>query len=403
MEEFIEDIERKLMPVFKDIEENALKNQKKVLQAFKECKIALHHLAGSSGYGYDDTGKVKLNELFAKIFNAEAAICTPFLTCGTHSLCSALFGVLRPGDKFLSITGDVYDSLQTAVKGSGVGSLKEFGVDYECTDLINNDFDYKKIKELISKTTYKLIYIQRSAGYSCRETLSIESIQKVIEFIKTNLPHTIIFVDNCYGTFSAPKEPTDVGADICVGSLIKNAGGGICPTGGYVVGKQKYIDLIAGRIFGIGLGTEVGSYAYGYQNYFEGIFIAPSVVKNALKGSALLGAVLKEFNIESVPKSYTVPKDLIRQINFNDENKMIEFIRKVQENSPVDSFVVPYPSEMPGYADPVIMAAGAFVQGASIEMSADGPVRPPYTVYFQGGITYEQVKLFVTEVAKMFK
>ena len=210
-------------------------------------------------------------------------------------------------------------------------------------------------------------------------------------------------MDNCYGTFSAPKEPTDVGADICVGSLIKNAGGGICPTGGYVVGKQKYIDLIAGRIFGIGLGTEVGSYAYGYQNYFEGVFIAPSVVKNALKGSALLGAVLKEFNIESVPKSYTVPKDLIRQINFNDENKMIEFIRKVQENSPVDSFVVPYPSEMPGYADPVIMAAGAFIQGASIEMSADGPVRPPYTVYFQGGITYEQVKLFVTEVAKMFK
>lgn len=402
MQKLIQKAEEKLIKVFNEIDDIALHNQKKVLDAFKESRIALHHMSGSSGYGYDDTGKIKLNELFARIFHTESAICTPFLTCGTHALGSALFGVLRPGNSFLSITDDVYDSLQTTVRGDGVGSLKEFGVDYHYISLIDNDFDYNKIESELAKG-YNLVYIQRSAGYSNRDTLSIAKIENVIKKVRSIKPDIIIFVDNCYGTFSDKQEPTDVGADICVGSLIKNAGGGICPTGGYIVGKKEYIDKIEGRIFGVGLGAEVGSYAYGYQNYFEGVFIAPSVVKNAIKGSSLLGAVLSELGVQSTPVAYTKPNDLIRRIVFNDEQKMINFIKKVQECSPVDSFVVPYPSEMPGYEDPVIMAAGAFVQGASIEMSADGPVRPPYTVYFQGGITYEQVKLFTEELSVIIK
>lgn len=401
MSELIEKIEEKLTNVFKEIEKVALINQKKVQEAFKEAKVALHHMSGSTGYGYDDTGKVKLAEVFKNIFHTESAIVTPFITCGTHALCSALFGVLRPNDKMLSITGDVYDSLQTAVRGEGVGSLKEFGVASCFVELKNGKFDYDAINNAIKKDNYRLVYIQRSSGYSNRDTLTIDEIGEAIKFVKELYPKSIIFVDNCYGTFSCDKEPTDVGADIVVGSLIKNAGGGICPTGGYIVGKKEYIDLIEGRIFGIGLGAEVGSYAYGYQNFFEGVYIAPSVVKNAIKGSVLVGAILNELGINSFPAPYKRPNDLIRRIVFNDENKMISFIRKVQECSPVDSFVVPFPSEMPGYADPVIMAAGAFVQGASIEMSADGPVRPPYTAYFQGGITYEQVKLFAEELIKI--
>lgn len=398
----INKIEEKLNPVFSELDDIALHNQKKVLNAFKENRVALHHMAGSSGYGYDDTGKVKLAEVFAKIFNTEAAICSPNLTSGTHSLCTALFGCLFTGDKALSITGDVYDTLQSAVYGEGIGSLKDYGIEFSKVELIGSEFDYPKISEAIKKVNPKLIYIQRSAGYSNRDTLSISKIKEAIDFVKKEKQDAIVFVDNCYGTFSEKLEPTDVGADVVVGSLIKNAGGGIAPTGGYIVGKKSLIETIEGRLFGVGLGSEVGSYAYGYTPYFEGVFIAPSVVKNAIKGSALVGAVLSELGVESFPKAYSRPNDLIRRIVFNDKDKMINFIQKVQECSPIDSFAVPEPWEMPGYSDPVIMAAGCFVQGASIEMSADGPIRPPFTAYFQGGITYEQVKIFIEEVVKQF-
>lgn len=395
----VQSCEEKLKDVIKNIEDIAIYNQHKVLKAFQDNNIALHHFSGSSGYGYDDLGKVKLSSLFASIFHTEDAICSPLITSGTHALCVSLFGILRPGDKFVSITGNVYDSLQTAVSGDNVGSLKEMGVSFDYIDLLdNNMFNYTEIENYMKNNSPRLVYFQRSAGYSNRDTLSISQLKEGIDFVKKINPNVIVFVDNCYGTFSDKLEPTDVGADVCVGSLIKNAGGGLAPTGGYIVGKADLVSLIAGRLFGVGLGMEVGSYSYGYQNYFEGLFIAPSVVKNALKGSCLVGAVLSELGIDSCPQPYTKPNDLIRRITFNDEEKMIKFIQLVQLCSPVDSFVKPVPSEMPGYDSKVIMAAGGFVQGASIEMSCDGPVRPPYTAYFQGGITYEQVKLFANEI-----
>lgn len=398
MNKIILDAEQELKDVFNYLDDLALKNQQKVLQAFQNARVSLTNMAGSTGYGYDDTAKGKLSEVYKSVFKTEGAIVSPLLTSGTHTLNVALSGVLRPQDNFVSITGNVYDSLQTAVYGDGVGSLKDFGIGYSYIDLVDNDFDYKKIESEMKQKSPKLIYIQRSAGYSDRDTLSIDQIAKVISRVKSINPEVIVFVDNCYGTFSSDREPSEVGADIVVGSLIKNAGGGLAPTGGYIVGRGDLITLIEYRLFGVGLGAEVGSYAYGYQNFFEGFFIAPSVVRNALKGSALVGAVLKKLGIESSPKSGEIPKDLIRRIKFNDRDKMINFIKLVQKCSPVDSYLLPEPSAMPGYEEEVIMAAGGFVQGASIEMSADGPVAPPYIAYFQGGITYEQVKLFANEL-----
>lgn len=390
--------EKELESVFNRLDEIALLNQKKVLSAFQEARVSLSNLSGSSGYGYDDTAKGKLADIYKSVFHTEGAIVSPLLTSGTHTLSVALSGILRPGDKMISITGDVYDSLQTAVYGDNVGSLKDFGVSYSYIDMIGNDLDIERITNVVKTEKPKMIYIQRSAGYSSRETLSINAIGDIISKVKTINKDTIVFVDNCYGTFSDEIEPSDVGADIVVGSLIKNAGGGIAPTGGYIVGRGDLITLIEYRLYGVGLGSEVGSYAYGYQNFFEGFFIAPNVVRNAIKGSALVGAVLNKLGINSSPKAGTIPRDLIRQIKFNDKDKMINFIKLVQKCSPVDSYLSPEPWAMPGYDAEVIMAAGGFVQGASIEMSADGPVKPPYIAYFQGGITYEQVKLFAMEL-----
>lgn len=399
----IEQSEQELSEVMKNLDDIALVNQEKVLKAFQDARVSLTNMVGSTGYGYDDTAKGKLAEVFKSVFKTEGAIVSPLLTCGTHTLNVALSGILRPNDVLFSITGNVYDSLQTAVYGTGVGSLKDFGIEFIYEDLVDNNFNYPRIKEIIKKLSPRMVYIQRSAGYSDRDTLSIEKIAEAIKFVKELNPETIVFVDNCYGTFSDTKEPSEVGADIVVGSLIKNAGGGLAPTGGYIVGKAELITQIEYRAFGVGLGAEVGSYAYGYQNFFEGFFIAPSVVKNALKGSALLGVVLEKLGITSAPKAGSLPRDLIRRIKFNDRDKMINFIKLVQKCSPVDSYLLPEPSAMPGYDSEVIMAAGGFVQGASIEMSADGPVKPPYIAYFQGGITYEQVKLFATELCKTTK
>ena len=396
----IKEAENELSKVFSELDEIALLNQKKVLTAFQDARVSLSNLAGSSGYGYDDTAKGKLAEIYKSVFHTEGAIVSPLLTSGTHTLSVALSGILRPGDKMISITGDVYDSLQTAVYGDNVGSLKDFGVSYSFIDMIGNSLDIERIVETVKKENPRMVYIQRSAGYSSRETLSIDTIKDIISKVKSINKDIIVFVDNCYGTFSDTKEPSDVGADIVVGSLIKNAGGGLAPTGGYIVGKEELIKLIEYRLYGVGLGSEVGSYAYGYQNFFEGFFIAPNVVRNAIKGSALLGAVMAKLGVESSPKAGSLPLDLIRQIKFNDKDKMIKFIKLVQKCSPVDSYLSPEPWAMPGYDAEVIMAAGGFVQGASIEMSADGPVKAPYIAYFQGGITYEQVKLFAMELVE---
>lgn len=399
----VEQSEQELSDVMRQLDYIALVNQEKVLKAFQEARVSLTNMVGSSGYGYDDTAKGKLSEVFKRVFKTEGAIVSPLLTSGTHTLNVALSGVLRPNDILFSITGNVYDSLQTAVYGTGVGSLKDFGIEFMYEDLIDNNFNYAKIKEVITLNKPKMVYIQRSAGYSDRDTLKIEQIAEAIKFVKDLNPNTIVFVDNCYGTFSDTKEPSEVGADIVVGSLIKNAGGGLAPTGGYIVGKAELITQVEYRAFGVGLGAEVGSYAYGYQNFFEGFFIAPSVVRNALKGSALLGSVLEKLGISSAPTAGSLPRDLIRRIKFNDRDKMINFIKLVQKCSPVDSYLLPEPCAMPGYDSEVIMAAGGFVQGASIEMSADGPVKPPFIAYFQGGITYEQVKLFATELVNILR
>lgn len=402
MEELLLKSEKEIKGVLDELNEIALFNQDKVLNAFKKAKIALNHFSCSNGYGYDDLGKNKLSEVFKYIFNTEEAICSPYITCGTHALNAGLFGCLKTGDSVLSISGDVYDSLKNAVYGEGNGSLKDYGISFEKIELLNNGkFDFLKIKDYLTKNKPTMIYLQRSCGYSNRDTFSIAELKEAISVVKELVPETIVFVDNCYGTFSEKQEPTDVGADMVVGSLMKNAGGGIAPSGGYIVGRKDLVDRTAGRLFGVGLGMEVGSYACSYQNYFQGVFIAPTVVAGALKGSTLLGQVLKNLSIESFPRAGSRPNDLIRRIVFNDEQKMIDFIQTVQANSPVDSFVLPFPSEMPGYDDKIIMAAGGFVQGSSIEMSADGPLRPPYTAYFQGGLTYEHIKIFCNEIIKV--
>ena len=397
----VKEAEKELFEVFNTLDEIALLNQDKVLKAFQEARVSLTNMVGSTGYGYDDTAKGKLAEIYKSVFHTEGAIVSPLLTSGTHTLNVALSGILRPNENFISVTGNVYDSLQTAVCGENVGSLKDFNIGFSYIDLIENNFNYPEIEKQIKDKKPRMIYIQRSAGYSDRDTLSISKIEEVIRFVKELDNNIIVFVDNCYGTFSDSKEPTDVGADIVVGSLIKNAGGGLAPTGGYIVGRQDLITLIEYRLFGVGLGSEVGSYAYGYQNYFQGFFMAPSVVRNAIKGSSLVGAVLNKLGITSEPKVNTVPRDLIRRIKFNDRDKMINFIKLVQQCSPVDSYLLPEPSAMPGYDSEIIMASGGFVQGSSIEMSADGPVKPPYIAYFQGGITYEQVKLFVMKLVEI--
>lgn len=402
MNKIVYEAEKELSAQFELIDNIAYENEKKVLNAFKKSRIALEHMYGSSGYGYSDIGKLKLNELFANIFNSDAAICSPLITCGTHALGASLMGVVKAGDQILSITGDVYDSLLPCVTKSGIGSLSDYGVKYNSVELKNGKFDFDAIEKQLHKIKPDVVYLQRSCGYSTRDTFSIKELDEAISFVKKFKPDAIVFVDNCYGTFSDTSEPTDVGADVVVGSLIKNAGGGIAPTGGYIAGRQDLIDRIAGRLFGVGLGTEVGSYVAGYQNFFEGVFIAPSVVKNAIKGSLLVGKVLEKFGVKSYPDVKNVPNDIIRRIDFNDKDKMIQFVKRVQSASPVDSFVSPEASDMPGYADQVIMASGGFVQGASIEMSCDGPIRPPYTAYFQGGITYEQVKIFAEDIADYF-
>ena len=404
MEELVIKSENEVDKVFAELEDIALFNQEKVLNAFKKARIALNHFSCSNGYGYDDLGKNKLSEVFKYIFNAEEAICSPYITCGTHALNAGLFGCLKTGDSILSITGDVYDSLKNAVSGNGNGSLRDYGISFEKIELLpNGKINFDEVSNYLKTHNPTMIYLQRSCGYSNRDTFSINELKQAIDFVKNLVPNVITFVDNCYGTFSEKQEPTDVGADMVVGSLMKNAGGGIAPSGGYIVGRKDLVDRTAGRLFGVGLGMEVGSYACSYQNYFQGVFIAPTVVMGALKGSTLLGQTLKNLGIESFPKAGTKPNDLIRRIVFNDEKKMIDFIKVVQANSPVDSFVVPYPSDMPGYDDKIIMASGGFVQGSSVEMSADGPVRPPYTAYFQGGLTYEHVKIFVNEVVKVLK
>ncbi len=389
----IEKCEENLSQKFKYIEDVALFNQEKVLNAFKKNQIALRHFVGTSGYGYGDEGRDTLNNLFADVFGSESAICSPSIASGTHALTLCLFGLLRPNDKVLSVSGTPYDTLNDVINGEGIGSLKDFNVDFECLNIKNGDFDYESIADKISKKEYKMLYLQRSRGYEWRDALSISQIEKLVNFVRELGFNGIIMLDNCYGEFVEKQEATEVGVNVMAGSMIKNPGGGIAPTGGYIAGDKKLLEQIAGRITAPSIGLEVGSYAFGYQYFYQGLFLAPHAVSQAIKGSLLVGEVLDSLGYETSPSKDKIPGDIIRAIKFNDKDKLISFIQTIQKYSPVDSHVSVEPWDMPGYEDAVIMAAGCFVQGSSLELSADAPIRPPYIAYMQGGLTYEHVKI----------
>ena len=389
----IQELENSLTNQFKRVEEVAFKNQKKVVEAFRECRVSNSMFAGSTGYGYDDFGRDNLAKVFATIFGAEKALISPILTCGTHAISTALFGILRPNDVMLSISGKPYDTLTDTLFGKGNGSLEDYKIKFEKIELVNDDFDYKAIEKHLKKLKPKVVYVQRSRGYTERKALCIEQIENVCKFVKKISPKSWIMVDNCYGEFVEEKEPTEVGADVVMGSLIKNAGGGLAPTGGYIAGKSEAIDLIAKRFTCPSLGTEVGSYEIGYRMFFQGLFMAPHTVCQAMKGSLLISKLAEIKGYKAIPSTEENSSDIVRSIVFNDEAKLVSFVQTIQKYSPVDSFALPMPWDMPGYKDQVIMAAGTFVAGSSIELSCDSPIRPPYVAYFQGGLTYEHVKM----------
>ncbi len=385
---------------FAKIDDIAFHNQRKVLTAFCNNRVADRHFKGTTGYGYDDIGREMLSNVFADVFHTDSAIVSPNITSGTHALTIALFGLLRPRNLLLSVCGKPYDTLDKVINGENIGSLKDYGVKYAELPLVANDFDYNKIIKTIEKTPPKVIFVTRSRGYSLRNAISVAQIGQLIQVLKDKDPNIIIMVDNCYGEFVEYLEPTDVGADVVVGSLIKNIGGGIAPTGGYIAGKEQYIKAISNRLTSPAIGAETGSYAYGYQYFFEGLFIAPHVVANALKGSVLFGSVFSRLGYNTYPSFDQDYGDIVRSIEFATKEELILFCQKIQEISPVDSNALPIPWEMPGYKEQVIMAAGTFVQGSSIELTADSPIKAPYIAYVQGGLTYEHAKLAVIHTAE---
>ena len=386
--EFIEKCEKKLKDKYDYIDAIAYFNQKKVLNAFKERQVALRHFNGTTGYGYDDQGRDCLGKLYSDVFGAESGIVSPHIVSGTHALTVALFGLLRPGDTLLCISGMPYDTIRGVIFGKNNGSLEDFGVKFEYCDLKDDKFDFNAIAEKFNKSV-KVVYIQRSRGYELRDAFSCSEIGEACKFVRELGFGGCIFVDNCYGEFVEKTEPTECGADLIVGSLIKNAGGGLAPSGGYICGRSLYVDLIGKRLTAPSIGLEVGSYSGGYQYFYQGLFMAPHVVAQALKSSLLIGQAMGELGFINFPSLDKIPYDITRAIQFDSSEKMINVIREVQYASPVDGFVTCEPWDMPGYDEPIIMAAGTFVSGASIELSADGPVKPPYIAYFQGGLTYE--------------
>ena len=398
IQQLIEESERSLAPQFRRLEQIAYHNQKKVLQAFQNNRIALRHFAPTSGYGYGDEGRDTLGALFADIFGAEAGIVSPNILSGTHALTVGLFGLLCTGDTLFSIAGDPYDTLHEVIAGKGIGSLADYGISFKKCDLSEGEFDYDGIRRGLSDPSVKVVFIQRSRGYEWRDALSQKQIAAACAFVRECGFAGCIFVDNCYGEFVEETEPTQNGADVAVGSLIKNPGGGIAPTGGYIVGKRAFVERIACRLTAPSIGAEVGSYMYGYQSFYQGVFLAPHVVCQALKGGLLIGACLEKLGFETSPAVMQPPYDITRAIRFRTREELIAFIQAVQEASPVDSFVQLEPWDMPGYESEVIMAAGCFVQGASIELSADAPVREPYIAYFQGGLTYEHCRYALEKI-----
>ncbi len=394
VQSYCSQMEAQLKERFAEVDATAEYNQMKVLQAMQESRVSDIHFAATTGYGYNDLGRDTLEEVYAKAFHAESALVRPQLTCGTHALHVALSGNLRPGDELLSPVGKPYDTLEEVIGiRDSAGSLKEYGVTYRQVDLLEDgSFDYENIRKAINEKT-KLVTIQRSKGYQTRPTLSVERIGELIAFVKSIKPDVICMVDNCYGEFVERIEPTDVGADMAVGSLIKNPGGGLAPIGGYIVGRKDCIDRASYRLSAPGLGKEVGASLGTNQSFYQGFFLAPTVVAGALKGAIFAANIYEKLGFAVVPDSTESRHDIIQAVTFGTPEGVIAFCQGIQAAAPVDSFVAPEPWDMPGYDAPVIMAAGAFVQGSSIELSADGPIKPPYAVYFQGGLTWYHAKL----------
>lgn len=399
----IEEVEKQIQPRLSEIDDQVTFNQRKVLETFQKERISEENLNGATGYGYNDMGRDALDRVYADVFKTEDALVRPQFVSGTHTISSAYFGMLRPGDKLLYLTGMPYDTIQEVIGvtgKAGMGSLKDFKIDFDYVPLLENGkVDFKAAKTKLTDQV-KVVAIQRSRGYSSRSSFTVDEIKVMVDHVREILPNAIIFVDNCYGEFSEIVEPTEVGVDVMVGSLIKNAGGGIAHTGGYVVGKQKLIEMIANRLTNVGAGKEEGATLENLRRMYQGFFMAPEVTGAAIKGAIFESAILEKCNLQVDPKWNDPRTDLIQTINFGEPDSMIRFAKQVQKNSPIDSYVDPEPSQMAGYEDKVIMAAGTFVQGASVEFSADGPIRPPYTLYLQGGLTYSHVKIAITKAVE---
>lgn len=399
----VSEAEESIKDQFKHIENICEINQLRVMKAFADNRVSDSHFVATTGYGYDDLGRDTLDRVYADIMGAEDALVRHNFISGTHTISTALFAVLRPNDILVSITGKPYDTLEEVIgiQGeAGNGSLKDFGVKYVQIDLKHDGTpDLEQIKFTLTHMNVKAVTIQRSKGYGWRPTYSAKDIGALIEFVKEISPETICIVDNCYGEFVETEEPTAYGADLIAGSLIKNPGGGLAPTGGYIAGKQKYVELCAYRLTSVGIGKEAGASLGFNRQMYQGLFMAPHVVSQALKAAVLCSAVFEKLGFEVDPKPNEIRHDIIQSIKFGDPDKVTAFCQGIQKGAPVDSFVTPEPWDMPGYSSQVIMAAGAFVQGASIELSADAPIKPPYIAYMQGGLTYESAKLGIMVAA----
>ena len=401
LEDIIKKSNSDLEEVFKKIEEIEEYNSEKILDAFIENGICETDFNSATGYGYNDSGRDKIERVYASVFGAEASLVRSQFISGTHALTTALFGLLRPGDVMLSISGKPYDTLDSVIGfNDNKSSLKAFGVNYKQIDLVDNDFDYDKIKEVLSNENIKMVYIQRSKGYSTRESICIDKIEKVVKEIRSVNKNVIIMVDNCYCELVSKKEPTEVGVDICAGSLIKNLGGAIASNGGYIVGRSDLVELCAERLNVPGQGSEVGPSMGQNKNILEGLYFAPMIVANALKTSIYTAYVFEKLGYEVSPKYNENRVDIVQNIIFKDEDKLVNYVRGIQSNSKIDSNAMIMPSDMPGYEDKIVMASGSFTQGSSIELSCDGPLRSPYIAYQQGGISYKYGKIIVTRAIK---
>ena len=388
---------------FKEIEKIKEYNQQKVLKSFMECEISESHFNGTTGYGYNDRGREKLEELFSSIFKTEDALVRHNFVSGTHTLTTALFGILRPGDSFLSVTGKPYDTLEDVIgsRKKNHGSLYNFGINFEYVDFEKDREKYfNNIEAKLSEKNFKMVYIQRSRGYSLRDSLSVSQIKDIVLLVKNISPEIIVMIDNCYGEFVEKQEPSEVGADLIVGSLIKNPGGAISPTGGYIAGRKDLIDLCSYRLTAPGIGKEVGATLGINRELFMGIFNAPNVVAESLKTAVFASALFESLGYKVYPKFNENRCDIVQSIVLENPQNLINFCKGIQEGSPIDSFVSPEPWEMPGYESKVIMAAGTFISGSSIELSADGPLREPYTVWLQGGINFYASKIGIMKAAQ---